>query len=298
MLDFQKMQYFLKVAETLNFTKAAEGLYISPQALNKQIARLEEELGGRLFERTTRKVELTEFGVFVREQFEKVSRQYEEASLAIRQYRQDALGTLKVAFFQAISKKEVVHPLVQYLQAAAPGLKVELIGGEIDEVNDWLRDGRADLLLTNVHEYEQWPGMTVIPFMTVPAQAIVSLYHPWVVLDKISCEDMARYPILLLERKKELEADSFYRRVKSRGRHYAPNFSSLLANLENDEHYAVFPRMFESMRWEGYKYFDLPKEYAFSFSMVAMYRSDSRFKPLFKVLENLAAEGLIPEEPS
>lgn len=298
MLDFQKIHYFLKVAETLNFTKAAGELYISPQALNKQIARLEKELGGRLFERTTRKVELTEFGVFVREQFEKVSRQYEEASLAIRQYRQDALGTLKVAFFQAISKKEVVHPLVQYLQAAAPGLKVELIGGEIDEVNDWLRDGRADLLLTNVHEYEQWPGMTVIPFMTVPAQAIVSLYHPWVVLDKISCEDMARYPILLLERKKELEADSFYRRVKSRGRHYAPNFSSLLANLENDEHYAVFPRMFESMRWEGYKYFDLPKEYAFSFSMVAMYRSDSRFKPLFKVLENLAAEGLIPEEPS
>lgn len=111
MLDFQKIHYFLKVAETLNFTKAAEGLYISPQALNKQIARLEEELGGRLFERTTRKVELTEFGVFVREQFEKVSRQYEEASLAIRQYRQDALGTLKVAFFQAISKKRWCIPL-------------------------------------------------------------------------------------------------------------------------------------------------------------------------------------------
>ena len=295
MPDFQKIQYFLKVAAALSFTKAAEELYISPQALNKQIFRLEEELGGRLFVRTTRKIQLTDFGMFVRDQFETVSCQYENACQAVRRYVQSMGGTLRVAFFQAISKKEVVHPLVQYLQAAAPGLKVELIGGEIDEVNDWLRDGRADLLLTNVHEYEQWPGMTVIPFMTVPAQAIVSLYHPWVVLDKISCEDMARYPILLLERKKELEADSFYRRVKSRGRHYAPNFSSLLANLENDEHYAVFPRMFESMRWEGYKYFDLPDEYAFNFSMVAMYRTDSRFKQLFKILENVAADRLIPE---
>ena len=41
MPDFQKIQYFIKVASTLNFTKAAQELYISPQALNKQIARLE-----------------------------------------------------------------------------------------------------------------------------------------------------------------------------------------------------------------------------------------------------------------
>lgn len=292
--DFQKIQYFIKVASTLNFTKAAQELYISPQALNKQIARLEEELGGKLFVRTTRRVELTDFGRFVQEQFTKVCRQYEKACQSVERYRQNELETLKIAFFQAISKKEVVHPLVQYLQASNKHLKVELIGGEIDEVNDWLFDGRVDLLITNVHEYERWPGIEIIPFLTMPAQIIVSLYHPWVVLDKITARDMEEYPILLLERKKELEEDSFYRHVKSAGRHYAPNFSSLLANLENGDHYAVFPKMFESMRWDGYKYFDLPEEYRFSFSMVTMYRPDSRFRDLFEIIKNIAADGLIP----
>lgn len=297
MPDFQKIQYFLKVASTLNFTKAAGELFISPQALNKQIARLEEELGGALFVRTTRRVELTDFGRFVQEQFSRVSRQYERACQAVDQYRQNELKTLKIAFFQAISKKEVVHPLVQYLAASDPNLRVELIGGEIDEVNDWLREGRADLLITNVHEYERWPGMERITLMTAPAQIIVSLYHPWVLKEKITASDMEQYPILLMERKKELEEDSFYRHVKSAGRHYAPNFSSLLANLENDRHYAVFPKMFESMRWDGYQYFDLPENYRFSFSMVAIYRPDSRFKELFEIIRNIAAEGLIPVKP-
>lgn len=294
MPDFHKIQYFLKAASVLNFTRAAQELYISPQALNKQIAQLEEELGGRLFLRTTRRVELTPFGRFVQEQLGLVQRQYEQACMAVSQYQSQVSHTLRIAFFQAISKKQVVHPLVQYLQADKPDLKVELIGGEIDQVNDWLLKGRADLLLTNIHQFEHWPGMHVVPFLTIPAQIIVSLYHPWVVKDQVTARDMAEYPILLLERKKELEPDSFYRNVKSRGRHYAPNFSSLLANLENDRHYGVFPRMFESMGWDRYKYFDLPEEYRFDFSLVAMYPESSPFTDLFSVLETIAQEGIIP----
>lgn len=294
MADLQKIKYFLKVASTLNFTKAAAQLYISPQALSKQISRLEEELGGQLFVSTTRKVELTDFGRFVQNQFAEVICEYDRACAAVEQYHHQCPDTIKIAFFQAISKNEVIHPLVQYLQAANPALKVELIGGEIDEVIVWLREGCADLLVTNIHEFERWDGMEIISFMTAPAQVIVSMYHPWVIKESITCEDMRQYPILLLKREKQLEEDSFYRRVKSHGRHYAPNFSSLLANIENDDHYAVFPRIFESMRWDKYKYFDLPEEYRFSFSMVAMYRKDSRFKNLFKILKHLASEGAIP----
>ena len=80
-------------------------MYISPQALNKQIAQLEEELGGRLFLRTTRRVELTPFGRFVQEQFGLVQRQYEQACMAVSQYQSQVSHTLRIAFFQAISKK-------------------------------------------------------------------------------------------------------------------------------------------------------------------------------------------------
>lgn len=61
-LNFLSIEYFLKVAETLNFTVAARELYISQPALSKQIRQLEEELGIRLFKRDTKQVELTEGG--------------------------------------------------------------------------------------------------------------------------------------------------------------------------------------------------------------------------------------------
>lgn len=58
----QRIQTFLEVANCLSFSTAARNLYISQQAVTKQIASLEQELGLRLFYRTTRQVTLTPAG--------------------------------------------------------------------------------------------------------------------------------------------------------------------------------------------------------------------------------------------
>ena len=61
-INFQQMEYFLSVAEKLNFTEAAKSLYISQPSLSKQISLLEEELGFALFIRNKRSVRLTPAG--------------------------------------------------------------------------------------------------------------------------------------------------------------------------------------------------------------------------------------------
>ena len=61
-MNYQRICYFIKAAETLNFSEAARQMYIAPQSFGKQIALLEEELGRKLFERTTREMKLTAFG--------------------------------------------------------------------------------------------------------------------------------------------------------------------------------------------------------------------------------------------
>ena len=61
-MNTQQLECFVRVAEKLNFTKAAEELYISTPAVTHQIKKLEEELNTTLFIRTSKMVKLTETG--------------------------------------------------------------------------------------------------------------------------------------------------------------------------------------------------------------------------------------------
>ena len=61
-MDLRQLEYVVAVAETLNFTRAAERSHVVQSALSHQVARLEAELGTRLFERSTKSVRLTASG--------------------------------------------------------------------------------------------------------------------------------------------------------------------------------------------------------------------------------------------
>ena len=61
-MDLQQLRFLVAISKTLNFSKAAEELFISQPTLSYQIRRLEDELGVKLLERSTRNVELTPIG--------------------------------------------------------------------------------------------------------------------------------------------------------------------------------------------------------------------------------------------
>jgi LysR family transcriptional regulator, hydrogen peroxide-inducible genes activator len=73
-MDFNQVRYFLALANTLNFTKAAEQCYVTQPALTQAIKRLETELGGELLRRDGRDTELTELGKSLRTHFEQIDR--------------------------------------------------------------------------------------------------------------------------------------------------------------------------------------------------------------------------------
>lgn len=291
--SFQKIEYFLKVAETLNFSRAAKALFISPQSLNKQILQFEEELGEPLFVRTTRRVELTAFGRFMQQMFAPVQEDYLRAIEGTERYLKRRQQTVRIAFFQAITKKEVVTPICNYLRAQDRTLQIELFGGEIDDVIRWLYEDKCDLVITNIHDFEVWQDVEIIPFATAPAQAVVSLYHPWAAKEEITERDMENTPILLLERQKELEHDSFYRTLKVRERLYASNFNSLLANLQMENCYAVIPKLFESDDRMNLRFMDLPEAYRFNYRLTVIYKKNHRQAELFGTLRFAAEEQIL-----
>lgn len=284
-MDYQKIVYFLKAAEKLNFHHAAEELYISPQALTRQIALLEDDLGLKLFKRSTRKVSLTEHGVKLQQLFTPVQQQFELAEKQMKSYKSRQDKKLRIGFFQALPKDDLVVPLANFLSVLDPSVNITMVAGELDDAKDWLQQEKIDLAISNVHQFEQWPDTTFITLKQVPAQIIVSLFHPWVLKDQITARDMSESSMLFLERRHDLEQYSFYRQINCQERHFAPNFDSMLANLEIGTEYAVIPKAFENMQRAKFKYFDLPEEMRFNFSVACIYRNDSKFSKLFRELD-------------
>jgi DNA-binding transcriptional LysR family regulator len=84
-LELDELRSFLMLASELHFRKAAERLFVSQPALSKQVRKLEEKTGGPLFERTRRKVVLTEAGRVFIPLAERLLRDSQEALNRVRQ---------------------------------------------------------------------------------------------------------------------------------------------------------------------------------------------------------------------
>ena len=65
-MELRHLRYFDAVAETLNFTRAAERLHVTQSTLSHQIRQLEEEIGAPLFDRSGKQVRMTETGAILR----------------------------------------------------------------------------------------------------------------------------------------------------------------------------------------------------------------------------------------
>ncbi len=143
-----QIDYFLAVAETLNFTSAASQLYISQPALSKQIALLEKELGVKLFYRSSRKVELTEAGRQFETDLRDIRGQLEQAKKRVMQMGGTAVPQFRMACYDGAAVDDFLPQIFELFRRKLPGTEVSLFRGNFPENWKALDEGNADLLLT------------------------------------------------------------------------------------------------------------------------------------------------------
>lgn len=117
---------FLAVARSENFSHAAHGLHISPQAVSAQMSQLEAGLGVRLFQRTTRRVALTDEGRLYAERCRGGLQLIEQGELELRDRVGEAVGSLRVVASQSLGQV-LVAPMLARFGAQYPQLHVELL---------------------------------------------------------------------------------------------------------------------------------------------------------------------------
>ncbi|QNI35884.1 LysR family transcriptional regulator [Edaphobacter albus] len=198
LVDIRLQMAAVTLAEEMNFTRAADRLRITQPALSKQIAELESRLGFVVFERDQKHVELTEAGqVFVRG-------------------CKDSLAILEKAIRTARATQEEIQPVVTIghspyvcpvLVSALlsvnlplyPSLRLRMESRFASELVHSVLSAELDIAL--LEEPIDSPLLTLVPLVTAPLHAVMSLDHPAAQQRSVSIEDFTNVGWMMFPKK-------------------------------------------------------------------------------------------------
>ena len=211
-MDFYELDSFIKVAETLHFSKAADLCAMSPSALSRMIARLEEEVGAPLLDRDNRKVILTERGKkFLAFAKEAVSKRRD--LLADFSQDKDAVsGDLNV-YASVTACYTILPPFIKELSKKYPAICLSVqTGGEAGAFNA-VKEGRVLLAVAAIPE-EGNAAIEATSVIKTPLIYAASADGPWTKLDGSPQDIVSTAPLVLP--KTGLARKRFDKWIKSR----------------------------------------------------------------------------------
>jgi DNA-binding transcriptional LysR family regulator len=174
-MEMQQVRYFLAVAKTLNFTRAAEACNVTQPALTRAIKQLEDELGGELIRREGRLSHLTDLGTRM---LPLLTQCYDCAqgakALADKVKRGDvAKLTLGVSLTLDMG---MLLPALAELQRAFSGLQLTIRRGNGGQVAEWLKSGEIELAFGGPLG-ESWDRLDCWPMFTEAFDLVVANDH-------------------------------------------------------------------------------------------------------------------------
>ncbi|RXH24147.1 LysR family transcriptional regulator [Bradyrhizobium nanningense] len=145
-MELHQVRYFLAVANTLNFTRAAEMCNVTQPALTKGVQKLEQELGGQLIYRERQLTHLTDLGKAVFPMLERALASTEGVRRRAREFRQKKVAPLTIGLAPSISASLVLEPIAE-IRKVVQGLNVELREESPSRLVELLLEGVVNLAL-------------------------------------------------------------------------------------------------------------------------------------------------------
>ena len=144
-MDIQQLRYFLKTAELLNYTRAAEAMYISRQSLRQAIAAMEEEIGRPLFQNTRNKLSLTEYGAYLTSAAAEVVESFERMHEGLNSLL-SRNASLRVVFSRSLFPFILPETdgILRAFRAQFPDVALSIEQAENDEAIRAAESGEAD----------------------------------------------------------------------------------------------------------------------------------------------------------
>lgn len=199
MTHFQ-IECFLNVAKYLNFTEAANHLFIAQSSLSRNISNLEEELDMKLFFRTKKYVRLTPAGAVLYKEF---SALMEQGKAAVEKARAAGLGqegSISIGVIESQRSENFLPSVLNALREKYPNIKLSVFRGNFKELRNALFEGKIDISLTMDFDLPGYPATDTIyqPFFHSSARCVLSKSHPLAKREYIHLEDLKNVPIVAI----------------------------------------------------------------------------------------------------
>lgn len=198
MVDLNLYKIFYAVAKTESLTKAADELFLSQPAVSQAVKKLENQLGGKLFNRVNRGMELTEPGG--RQMFEAVDRAMKMLSSAEQSFKGNVgadSGVLRISAADTV----VTHFLMRYIKKfheLYPNVTIMFKDCTTQETLERIKSGKADIGMVNLPIYDEEVLLTgqtgLIEDIFVASDTFANLYDKTIELKSVT-----NYPILMLD---------------------------------------------------------------------------------------------------
>ncbi len=150
MLDLRRLRCFAAVAETLHFGRAAQRLHMAQPPLTRQISALEEELGFRLFDRSSRAVTLTAEGSLFLPYARALLDQLERTAGFARKLAQGLAGHLTLGYASSIALSDLFTEAIRLFRERHPEVQLELLEGASAAQWAQIAEGGIDGQITSI----------------------------------------------------------------------------------------------------------------------------------------------------
>ena len=197
-IELRHLRYFLAVAETLHFSKAAHRLGIAQPPLSQQIRRLEQLLGHRLFDRTTRGVKLTLAGQLLAERARSTLEKVQDDLEQVRRLGRGEEGTLTVGFSGSVMFTNLPAAIESY-RRRYPKVELRLRELHTSALIAALLDSTLDLAF--LRDGDPTEGIQLTPAMKERFVAILPGRHPLARKQSLRVADLTNEPFVLFPRR-------------------------------------------------------------------------------------------------
>lgn len=196
-MNIKQLRYFCEVVDAGNANIAAKNLFVAPTAISMQINLLEDELGGKLFDRASRPMTLTTLGEFF---YPKAKLLLSDASQLVEEAKEIAtgnLGWLSIGFTRS-TIFSVLPEAVRQMKSKHPQIKIELIEVLSEHQVEALRKGTIHIGLSRViGPYRKEEDATYTPLIEDAMYAAISIDHPLAKKKFITASDFDDIPYIM-----------------------------------------------------------------------------------------------------